>query len=294
MRGEYQLDKTAVTLPVGSSAQLKLIGPDGSAVSARWRSSDEAAASVDADGMVTARRYGKATVSAETADGDRYDCTVRTLFSDAADSSKYYYKAICWAADHKPPIANGFGGAYFGVGKRAVRKDAVFFLYKMAGQPKVPDEELAALDPLFSDVSGLNKSLRSAVAWAYRKGIAKGYGRGEFKGQFGIMKELTRREALIMSWRSIGKPAPGSSGIAAARSFLDVSGRYEESSDSFKAVAWAAENGVTKGYTTKASSLPEEYKDVPIPCFGCDFACKREDVIVFLYRTAEILKNKKK
>ena len=85
---------------------------------------------------------------------------------------------------------------------------------------------------------------------------------------------------MIMLWRYAEKPAPSSSGLKKARSFTDVKGKYKESSDSFKAIAWAAGAGIANGYTS-AASLPEG-SGLTVPCYGCNLHCLREQMISLL------------
>lgn len=285
-----KLNKSSLLLPYFRTETLKLMQADGTGASAYWSSSNTSILAVGPDGTLKPKKCGVVTVKATAGDGRvTASCKVRVIFSDVQTSSKYYYKPVYWAFDNgiTQGYTSGDNAGKFGVGLNCVRKDFVLFLYRMAGKPTVSDAELADLKKTFSDVSGLSLTFRSAIAWALKKGITKGYTSGKYAGQFGIEKEITRREALIMIWRYIGKEAPSSAGITAARSFKDVKGVYKESTDSFKAIAWAAGTGVTKGYT-KTSSLPAGHEKEPIPCFGCDFSCLREDMIVFLYRTANL------
>ena len=87
---------------------------------------------------------------------------------------------------------------------------------------------------------------------------------------------------MIMLWRYAGMPTPSSKGISTARKFTDVKGVYKESTASFKAIAWAAGEGIANGYTS-ASSLPGG-SGLTVPCYGCDLSCVREQMITFLYR----------
>lgn len=143
---------------------------------------------------------------------------------------------------------------------------------------------LPEMDKTLSDVKDLSASFRKAIAWAYGKGIVKGYTSGDNKGKFGKGFSITRREAMIMLWRYAGKPAPSADGLKSARSFTDVKGKYAESSDSFKSIAWAAGKGIANGYTN-AGSLPPG-SNLTVPCYGSDLSCLREQMITFLHRYA--------
>ena len=83
-----------------------------------------------------------------------------------------------------------------------------------------------------------------------------------------------------MLWRYAGKPSAKETKLF--NSFKDVNGKFSKKSDTYKAIMWAAETGISKGYS-KQSDLPagSGYK---APCYGCDLECLREQMIVFLYR----------
>lgn len=73
--GKTGLNKTALTLTEGETAQLKLKNaPKGKTI--RWSSSKKSVATVSKNGMVIAKNAGKATVTA-TAGKQKYTCTVK-------------------------------------------------------------------------------------------------------------------------------------------------------------------------------------------------------------------------
>ena len=278
----FELDKDSLTIPVGQSEQLTLVGSDGSVGFGTWTSSNEKIATVDSEGCVTALKYGKTTIHVVMENGYEADCEVQTLFSDVTNSKKYYYNAVYWAADHKPAITQGYDGEYFGVGQACERKDFILFLYRLEGQPKVTDAEVEEIKSTFSDLpdSGLSKTFLKAISWGYKTGVIKGYTSGELKGQFGYARTITRREAILMIWRAAGKPEAAETDLF--KSFTDVIGTYKASTDTYKSIMWSVDKGISKGYIDQVN-LPDETEYVA-PCFGCDLDCKREDLIVFLYR----------
>ena len=73
-----------------------------------------------------------------------------------------------------------------------------------------------------------------------------------------------RAEIVTFLWRAAGSPEPAGTGT----SFQDV----PENAYYYKAVLWAAENGIVKG-TTETE-------------FGANAACTRAQVVTFLYRYA--------
>lgn len=97
----------------------------------------------------------------------------------------------------------------------------------------------------------------SAVDWAVEKGITS----GTDKAHFSPNAKCTRAQMVTFLWRAAGSPEP----IAAA-AFTDVA------ADAYyaKAVAWAAENGITTG-TSKTTFSPDE-------------TVTRGQTVTFLYR----------
>lgn len=289
----YELDKTSIPkLAVESTEQLTLVGSDGSIGEGTWTSSDERIASVDENGLVTAVRYGTATIHVVMDNGYEADCSVQTRFKDVAGSPvkgepdyQYFYDAVYWAANFSEPepITRGYDLKEFGVGMNCERQDFILFLYRLAGKPA---SSTSGLDKTFSDVSKLSNSFRSAIAWGSREGIIKGYTSGPNKGKFGVGLNITRREAMIMLWRYAGKPAPRAADIDKAKKLTDVEGKFAASTDTYKAIAWAAGHGITNGYT-KQSDIPKEF-NYKVPCFGCDMPCLREQMIVFLNRASKL------
>ena len=88
-------------------------------------------------------------------------------------------------------------------------------------------------------------------------------------GSFGAEENCTREQMITFLWRAVGKPEPQGT----TSHFADVKpGDYY-----FKAVLWAEENGITKGYT----SGPYAGK------FGVGLTVTREDTVTFIYRTAK-------
>lgn len=290
----FGADKISAKLPV--KGKMKLIGLTSNepVESTFWTSSDSSIAGIDKSDYVTAWKYGKTTITASMGGGYyTAECELQTLFWDVAGSPdkndpdyQYFYNPVYWAAEHKPyAITRGYDLEYFGVGMECERQDFTLFLYRLKGQPAPNATVLANLDKTFSDVSGLSETFRKAIAWAYGQGIIKGYTSGPNVGKFGNGLLITRREAMIMLWRYAGKPAPSAAGLQSARSFTDVKGIYKETTDSFKAIAWAAGAGIANGYTSAASLPPGS--GLTVPCYGCDLPCLREQMITFLYRYAK-------
>ena len=96
-----------------------------------------------------------------------------------------------------------------------------------------------------------------AVKWAVNKGITNGVS----ETLFGPDQACTRAQIVTFLWRAAGSPEPKS-----GSSFADVA------ADAYyaKAVAWAVENGITKG-TSEMTFHPDE-------------TCTRAQGVTFLYR----------
>ena len=96
-----------------------------------------------------------------------------------------------------------------------------------------------------------------AVKWAVNKGITNGVS----ETLFGPDQACTRAQIVTFLWRAAGSPEPKS-----GSNFADVA------ADSYyaKAVAWAVENGITKG-TSETTFHPDE-------------TCTRAQGVTFLYR----------
>ena len=101
-----------------------------------------------------------------------------------------------------------------------------------------------------------------AVSWALDKGITTGTSDTTFEPKNGC----TRAQFVTFLWRSFGCPEP-----TRITQFSDV----KKSAYYYKAVMWAAENGITTGYTGSKAGQ-----------FGPKDVCKREQCVTFLYRAA--------
>ena len=284
----YELSETSIEVANGSTYQLTLNGSDGTVGEGTWVSSDEKIATVDENGLVTAVKYGKATITVTfVSDGEETTatCEVQTRFSDVTDKGDYFYKAVYWAADHKPVITAGYTDGSFGVGDACTREQFILFIYRLANQPKVSDAELKAVDSKFKDASDLSSNtFKKAVAWGVKEGIIKGYTSGENAGKFMPANSVTRQEALLMLWRYAGKPSAKETDLF--KSFKDLKG-VKKTSDTYNSIKWSVAKNISKGYAAQ-ENIPAEYQDeFEAPCFGTTMECQRQDLILFLYRYAK-------
>ena len=90
----------------------------------------------------------------------------------------------------------------------------------------------------FSDVQDPTHPYYKAIYWAVDEGITKGYD----DGTFGINKSCTRGEMIMFLWRFMRKPTPS---YVSRSPFTDV----PKSHTFYKAVLWAYQMGITKGYS---------------------------------------------
>ena len=179
----------------------------------------------------------------------RCDAVRENPFTDVPGNS-YYIDPVLWAVEKK--ITSGTTATTFNPGGACVRAQVVTFLWRAAGSP----EPASTVNP-FVDVT-MDAYYVKAVLWAYESGITAGLD----DTHFGPNAECTRAQVVTFLWRSKGKPAAETSGVA----FTDVqSGTYY-----YDAVAWAVENGITSGISATE--------------FGVNTTCNRAQVVTFLYR----------
>ncbi len=264
------LSTSSLTLPTGQGMQLVYrVVPSEFSGSVSWTSSNPKVAAVDTNGYITALTYGKAVISAEVKSGNsayKKTCVVQTRYYDVADSSKYYFTPVYWAADHS--ITNGYGNVYFGTDENCTREQMITFLWRQVGKPS----SKLKIAP-FADMDDSNVYYYKAVLWAYEKGITKGYSSGEYAGMFGIGLPVTREDTVTFIYRMAGTPAVSDADLN-TYSFPDAeSGKYYR-----KPITWAAKNGITKGYSSG------EYAGL----FGVGLNVLRQDIVTFLYRYSRL------
>lgn len=253
-----KLNITNKTIATKSSLQLTAaVSPSSADQSVIWSSDNESIATVDSTGKVTAHRYGKTVIRAVSAMDPTIEamCVITTRYYDVFEESLYYYKPVYWAADRN--ITKGYDNVYFGPKNFCTREAVVTFLWRAAGQPS-PEN----MNSPFSDVQDPSKYYYKAVLWAAEQNITKGYSDGTFRPGATCLRE----HVVTFLWRYAKEPAPKTS----KNPFNDV-----KSSDYYyKAVLWANENGIAKGYSAGEHAGG----------FGPKLDCLREHVVTFLYR----------
>ena len=86
---KVKLNKTKATLCLGETLQLKLKNADGKV---KWSSSSKKVATVSKKGVVTAKKAGKAKITAAL-NGKKYTCTVTVQDGIIVDATKVSMKA---------------------------------------------------------------------------------------------------------------------------------------------------------------------------------------------------------
>ena len=163
----------------------------------------------------------------------------------------YFYDAVQWAVGKG--ITNGTSAETFSPEDPCTRAQIVTFLWRAAGSPVVN----YAMD--LSDVAG-DAYYAEAVRWALSEGITT----GTSADQFSPDATCTREQAVTFLWRAAGSPA-----VSGESAFEDVG------ADAYyaRAVAWAAQNGVTNGISQTL--------------FGTGSDCTRAQIVTFLYRAQQ-------
>ena len=172
-------------------------------------------------------------------------------FTDVDRSlGSWYHKAVDWAVTEE--ITKGTSDTTFSPNKPCTRAEAVTFLWRAAGEPKVT----GASNP-FQDVAS-NAYYYDAVLWAVDEGVTQGTAAGKFSPN----DTCTREQIVTFLWRCDGEELVD----VANPPFKDVT----RSDYSFSAVLWAVDAGVTQG-----TSADEFSPKTP---------CTRAMIVTFLYR----------
>ena len=185
-------------------------------------------------------------------------------YIDVQNSSRYYYAPVLWAAT--AGITRGTNTFTFSPDARCTREQVVTFLWRAAGSP---EPTITAAQTGFTDLPSSSSSYYKAILWGYETGIV----RGMSPTTFGFGQNVTRAQFVTFLWRFAGSPEPTITGASTGFTDLPV-----PASSYYKAILWAAENGVTDG-TTPTTFAPSDY-------------CTRGQVVTFLYRYCYLGKGK--
>ena len=180
-----------------------------------------------------------------------YVAPVVNPFKDVKEGDAFYDE-ILWAADKG--IIKGDGTGNYNPNDGITRAQIVMILWNATGN------EEASKPSGFADVKD-GAWYAKAVAWAVENGITNGTDLG-----FEPDRVCTRAEIVTFLHRANNKPAP-----AAAASFSDLTQDWYKD-----AVAWAVENGITKGVGGNR--------------FAPNDTCTRGQAAAFMYRLAQLAK----
>ena len=164
-----------------------------------------------------------------------------------------YKDAILWANDMN--ITTGFTPVEFRPSATCSRGQVVTFLWRAKGCPEPattvnPFEDVAATSPFYK-----------AILWAYENGITTGFDATHFKPS----ANCSRAQVVTFLWRAEGEPEPETEN----NPFTDVSAEGS-TAPYYKAILWAAENGITSGYGNND--------------FRPSATCTRGQIVTFIYR----------
>ena len=173
-------------------------------------------------------------------------------FVDVAKESLWYFRPVYWALAYEPPITSGTDETHFSPHKACTRAEVMTFLWRADHSPQP-----AMTENPFEDVSTTAWYYRP-VLWALERNITA----GTSATQFSPSKPCTRAEIVTFLWVMAGRPGPESMDMP----FADVAhGVYY-----YKAVLWAAEQGITAG-TGPNSFSPNK-------------TCTRAEVVTMLWK----------
>ena len=253
--GLYRANKavTSITMPTKSLTQLELRTKDGYFVTGTWSSKNPSIASVSNTGLVAAMKYGKTKIACK-AGSTTLTCDVQTRFFDVNNPAQAGFRQIYWGVDKG--IIAGFNGVYFGPDKSCTRLQFAVMMWRAKGKPK------ASGTLKFKDTKYLSPNTDSykAILWASKNGIVKGYSDGTFRPN----SNITRESIVIILWRMAGQPK-----AKKALAFKDTR-KLSTTATAYRAIAWASEKGIVKGYTDNT--------------FRKDDYCKRFQCIIMIYR----------
>ena len=166
-------------------------------------------------------------------------------FEDVAPNA-WYFKAVSWAVEKG--VTTGKTETLFDPDATCTVAEIITFAHRAAGCPEAAAELPAGVaeDAYYA----------AALRWALEKGIVTAE-------SFRAEEPCTRALAVELLWKAAGSPA-----ASAAQPFADVAADAAYA----PAVAWAAEQGVTKGVSETE--------------FAPDTLCSRAHIVTFLYRQA--------
>lgn len=248
---KIKLNVNSCNLKINGTKQLTVtLTPSDATDDAIFWSSDQAAvATVDTKGLVTAKREGKATIKAMTADGSVSDsCFVTVLKEDGSPSAAapvilFTDIAGSWAQKNigqmvEFGILSGYPDGTFLPKKTVTRAEFVTMVVKTL-------EKLGRVNSGFD--SGPAAFGDTAHSWAkdyISKAVACGFVEGYSAAEFGPDDEITREQMAAMIVKAFALPA-----AASQSNFVDQATISPWARDAVAAIAASKVMGGTTGET---------------------------------------------
>ena len=151
-------------------------------------------------------------------------------FEDVSEAA-WYYEAVNYVVDEG--LFNGVSTTMFAPNETMSRAMLVTVLYRMEGEPAVPDESV------FPDVAG-GSYYEKAVVWAAESGIVNGYSDGTFRPETGISRE----QMAAILYRYAAQKGGDMSAAISLDAFSDAS---RVSGFAAEAVRWAVGRQLLSG-----------------------------------------------
>ena len=202
--------------------------------------------------------YAVQTYNESSGDYSDYSNEIPVIFNPFCDvkTSDNYFNSLAWA--YNSGIVSGTSADTFSPEASCTRAQMAVMLWRLNGKPAVTGNST------FKDISSLGPNAKKGIEWCYEEGIVGGYENGTL---YKPDDPVTRAQMAVMLWRMAGKPAPKNQ----VTPFTDLGNCGSQAK---KAIAWAYENGITKG--TSATT------------FGPDNPCLRKQLVIFLKRMNDI------
>ena len=224
------IGKEVLSLTAGESERVSAFANPGNCM-LFWESNNEAVASVDQTGRITALAEGSAKITVRGIHGMEQSCIVavggKLLDFQDVVPGEWYYPHV------RKVLAKGlFSGTSeqnFSPDAAVTRGMLVQVLYNLAGQPDVK------VTDAFEDVPA-NAWCSKAVSWAVSKNFVSGLN----EDLFAPNQQLSRQDMASILWRYAGQPA--------ATAYLGV---YSDADEivpyAKKALSWATRNYLMQG-----------------------------------------------
>lgn len=181
-----------------------------------------------------------------------YDGNGRCIKSESKTTGERYSSAYIYGYDENGNVVSVSYMNYYPDGKETLEIEEAYTYEKLS-----PVQD----DPSYTDVTNKNVYYYDAVNWATQTGVAAGVG----NDQFAPDGSCTRGQLVSFLWRAAGRPEPETT----ESPFTDV---QDPNAYYYKAVLWAAENGIAAGVGDNR--------------FAPDDICNRAQIVTFIHRAS--------